>query len=385
MLSARSSPVSTPVKKERIFNYTLPDHVKVGPFHVANEISDYTLANTVGRDKIPVIVYDVRHDPVTHTYEEVYGVLAPPTADVRMVCAGCYFRGMSLFHTWECMRCRTFASHFQRKDAKDPTSARVRPCRVLPEPLEAKMERMRNVPPTPETPKAPASSLLECDMITELRARPGGLTSLAPHIDDEDLVSEVKARPHVLNVILRGLPSDVFDVYCSRPPVTQIPTQQLIDVLETRFGNGLSGLLPFIPDIDIVHRALYVNPALAIDPHVVAPDLSSFSQDELLTELETRRANKKRPGLSAEIASVRLIGATYDQLEAEMRRICDDRLPKPQQFYNPNPNKRLKTGHVSDPQLINYNQFNRMLQEKVHPTKRASQDSQYSQGSLYGK
>lgn len=43
------------------------------------------------------------------------------------------------------------------------------------------------------------------------------------------------------------------------PEVPQVSTQTLIDTLETRFGDGLSGLLPFIADEDIMNRAEYLK------------------------------------------------------------------------------------------------------------------------------
>lgn len=47
-----------------------------------------------------------------------------------------------------------------------------------------------------------------------------------------------------------------------------------------------------------------------------------------------------------------LVGASFEELEAEIRRVCEPGLPKPKTFYNPNP-KRGRP-HVTDPPVLDH-------------------------------
>jgi hypothetical protein len=157
-------------KKHRLFNHGPPEHVKVGPFHCAN-VSDYTLANTVCHDNIPVILYEAIQHEDSGVIEEKYAVLTPPHKDLRVVCAGCYKPMLSLFHPGQCVSCHTFATHFETvegdKDKVTPEEfkTRKRPClnwgtkppsipnsnpSIEDERLEEKIERMRDVIPINE-------------------------------------------------------------------------------------------------------------------------------------------------------------------------------------------------------------------------------------------
>jgi hypothetical protein len=228
MLSAKGPYFLDPTrKKHHLFDHGPPAHVKVGRFQCAN-VSDYTLANTVCHDNIPVILYEVIKHEDTGVIEEKYAVLAPPHKDLRVVCAGCYKPGLSLFHPGQCVSCRTFATHFETvegdkdKITQEHLKTRKRPClnwgpkppnpkpSIEDETLELKMAHMHDVemPPTNENQKAPVdkrdemttedmdvilAKIPDVELIMALKGRhENGLAGYLNHIDIKDIKAYVK-------------------------------------------------------------------------------------------------------------------------------------------------------------------------------------------------
>ena len=271
-------------------NVLPPDHVKVGPFAVG-QVSDYTLANVVGRDRVPVVLYEARMDDATGRIEERYAVLAPPDKNLRIVCAGCYWPGMSLFHTYDgVMGPRTFYGHFEMTDPKGPKPSRKRPCRVHDhlEPLDVKMRRMASELPESDDPSL--SHVNESDLLEELRSRPGGLEAFMPHFDIETLVKEIETRTGTPLTVVRETPVTPVK------PVSRLSWTELLDEMERRHGRNLERLTDVLLDHiagypngrqDIAARAMDLNPALG-SPVSPVKDAAGLSTQTLLDELESR-------------------------------------------------------------------------------------------------
>jgi hypothetical protein len=102
---------------QRLLHETPPGHVNVGPFNVCN-VSDYVRGVTVGRDNIPVVLYEARVKMIegVPTKQEKYAVMVPPSKDLGVVCAGCYGPKMTLWNNARCVSCRTFANHLDTKE-----------------------------------------------------------------------------------------------------------------------------------------------------------------------------------------------------------------------------------------------------------------------------
>jgi hypothetical protein len=244
MLSAKGPYFLDPtLKKHRLFNHGPPVHVKVGPFQCAN-VSDYTLANTVCRDNIPVILYEAIKHEDTEVVEEKYAVLAPPHKDLRVVCAGCYKPGLSLFHPGQCVSCRTFATHFETmegdkdKITQEHLKTRKRPClnwgpkphanpnqSFEDETLEEKIARMRDVVISPT------------DAIEPELALPG--TRNLKDVPACDLLHALKGP--------LGLTTEHTDEI-----LAEITTSDLLYALKRRHPDGLAGFLNHVEDEDII-------------------------------------------------------------------------------------------------------------------------------------
>jgi hypothetical protein len=102
--------------------------VNVGPF-LSDEVPDNVRGGTVGRDNIPVILYEARIKKVNGLVvkEGRYAVMVPPNQDLGIVCAGCYKPGMSLWNNAKCVSCRTFANHLEPVLKDDPTDTNPNP------------------------------------------------------------------------------------------------------------------------------------------------------------------------------------------------------------------------------------------------------------------
>lgn len=331
--------------KQQLINAKPPEHVKVGPFHVSH-VNDYVLANTVARDNIPVILYDARIDVNTYVEEQAYAVLAPPNKNIRMVCAGCYFPGMSLFHTYDgVMGPRTFYGHFETAGKDGP---RKRPCRLHPdyvEPLELKKNRMADIPPEPESPSRILCQFSESDLLEELNRRPAGLSVFLPHISIDDLLKEIESRPNTRlhpsgDTAIAQRAVELFPAL-ARPP--DLETQALIEELERRCPIDLARLLPRIPQADVIAHAVSIDPSLT--------DRSENS----------------------------CVGSTFEELEAEIRRVCHPDMPSEKSFYNRNPKRKRKGPHFTDPPVISYDQVHRLIADRCWPDPKSQHnDSMYA-------
>jgi len=72
----------------------------LGPYTV-NAVDDYVRGRIVAQQMKPVVLQD----------GERYAILAPPTKDLRVICAGCFVPGMSLFDDSKCKKVSSFCQH----------------------------------------------------------------------------------------------------------------------------------------------------------------------------------------------------------------------------------------------------------------------------------
>jgi hypothetical protein len=76
----------------------------LGP-HTVSAVDDYVRGRIVAQGKVPVILKDGQR----------YAILAPPGKDLRVVCAGCFVPGMSLFDDSKCKKVSLFSQHWDLK------------------------------------------------------------------------------------------------------------------------------------------------------------------------------------------------------------------------------------------------------------------------------
>lgn len=176
-----------------------PPAVNVGPFHVTR-VTDYTRGATVGRNNIPVVLYEARVKMIdgVPTRQEKYAVMVPPRKDVGIVCAGCYTQQMTLFNNSRCVSCRTFANHLDTQGENGP---RKRHC-LNQDPvtkLEAVVDRVKETREVPvityltDLTKVPA-----CDLLQALKGSLGLTTehtdAILAEISHNDLIHALKGR-----------------------------------------------------------------------------------------------------------------------------------------------------------------------------------------------
>ena len=81
-----------------------PSATCLGPFPVS-AITDRVRGVLVAQQGLPIILKDgVR-----------FAVLAPPNKDLRIVCAGCFTPGMSLFDDSKCKKISSFSQHWDTR------------------------------------------------------------------------------------------------------------------------------------------------------------------------------------------------------------------------------------------------------------------------------
>jgi len=220
----------------------VPEHVNVGPFHCC-QIPDSVRGGTVGRDNIPVILYEARVKVIDGmpTKQEKYAVMVPPKKDLGIVCAGCYKPEMTLWNNARCVSCRTFANHLDTKE----DGSRKRQC-LAHDSLTRAIERAGSglVPPK-EVPVYDLKEVPACDLLHALK---GTLGLTAEHTD----------------AIL-----------------AEISNSDLLYTLKGRHEDGLAGFLNLEEDKDVIK----------ILDNITLKDIKAYVKEKEKTE-RTRRVLK---------------------------------------------------------------------------------------------
>ena len=201
--------------------------VNVGPFHI-NHVDDQVRANTVARDRIPVVLYESRMKAVNgvEKKQEKWAVMVPPNKYLGIVCAGCYKPGMTLWNNSLCMSCRSFANHLDtiEKDPRIPEDLRTRKRPCLGD-LDDCINRVGNLPSSTNTPGSDVSMISTKDLEAELKRR---------H-DDIIFVTEKELTTEEMDKIL-----------------AKIPDTEYIMALKGKHPDGLAGYLNHVDDKDII-------------------------------------------------------------------------------------------------------------------------------------
>jgi hypothetical protein len=201
--------------------------VNVGPFHCSN-LPDDVRGGTVGRDNIPVIMYESRikkDEKGECKKEEKWAVMMPPVKSVGIVCAGCYVPEMTLWNNSRCVSCRTFANHMDIKE----DGSRKRKCLALGDNslpnVTAKVggTEAGKLPVTATANKVNLEGVPACDLLQALK---GTLGLTAEHTD---------------------------------AVLAEIPDGDMLYTLGRRHEDGLAGYLPHIDFTDIKAYVAYVT------------------------------------------------------------------------------------------------------------------------------
>lgn len=227
-----------------------PPKINVGPFLV-NQVSDFTLGNVVGRDKIPVILYDSRYKVIDgeEVLQEKYAVMVPPSKDVGLVCAGCYNKERgNLFNNSQCVSCRTFSNHTDMipiKNEFNDECVQVRKKRCLndnkPNSLESIMNNVANDIVDDDNDIKDLKDVPNCDLLEELASRhEDGLAGFLDHIGEAKLIDHLKTRNP--NLLLK-LPCEPMEPYCVGAPWDMLEAEMRRlaygpDVTKKRFYAG---------------------------------------------------------------------------------------------------------------------------------------------------
>lgn len=202
-----------------------PPKINVGPFEV-HHVTDYTRGNTVGKQKIPVILYDSRYKIIDgeEVLQEKYAVMVPPTKDVGLVCAGCYNQHTNLFNNSHCVSCRTFSNHTDTIPIKSEfndecVQVRKKRCYHGIDPdnsFEAVMARVADDTTPEEETVEDLTGVPNCDMLEELASRhEDGLAGYLDHISEAKIIDHLKTRNP--NLLLK-LPCEPLTPYCVGAP-----------------------------------------------------------------------------------------------------------------------------------------------------------------------
>jgi hypothetical protein len=282
----------------------VPEHVNVGPFHCC-QIPDSVRGGTVGRDNIPVILYEARVKIIDGmpTKQEKYAIMVPPKKDLGIVCAGCYKPGMTLWNNARCVSCRTFANHLDTKE----DGSRKRQCISFgDDALEAVIDRSLGAVPTASGPtKVNLEGMHASDLLHALK---GTLGLTAEHTD----------------AIL-----------------AEIPDGDLLYTLKRRHEEGLAGYLPHIEDRDILKHLDNIELSDIIK-YVQARD-PTLVFDKVVQGKDNDKAS---PGPY-------LFDSSFEKLEAEMRRRVAGTDTTMKRFYS---EKRKRQGepHFLDAPVVTW-------------------------------
>ena len=84
-------------------------------------VTDHVRGRLVAQQGHPVILQDGTR----------FAVLAPPNKDLRVICAGCFTPGMSLFDDSKCKKVSSFAQHWDTRQGKDGRRERKECCKSV--------------------------------------------------------------------------------------------------------------------------------------------------------------------------------------------------------------------------------------------------------------
>lgn len=155
----------------------------LGPYTIG-AVDDYVRGRIVAQQMKPVVLQD----------GERYAILAPPTKDFRVVCAGCFVPGMSLFDDGKCKRVSSFCQHLDLHKGERKASCKA----TGDDALEACLRRLDEgeevrLDEGDAGGDVNVSKLTTEQLVQELASR-GELGTVVAQVDTDDLVTMVKDR-----------------------------------------------------------------------------------------------------------------------------------------------------------------------------------------------
>jgi hypothetical protein len=150
----------------------------LGPYSVG-AVDDYVRGRVVAQQQKPVILQD----------GERYAVLAPPTKDLRIVCAGCFVPGMTLLDDSKCKKVSSFSQHLDLNKGQRKVE-----CKASGEnSLDACLQRIEGVGCLSYQAVVDPSALTTDQLIHELVSR-NELDTVVTQVETDDLVDTLKDR-----------------------------------------------------------------------------------------------------------------------------------------------------------------------------------------------
>jgi hypothetical protein len=270
----------------------------LGPFPVS-AITDHVRGRLVAQQGHPVILQDGAR----------FAVLAPPNKELRIVCAGCFTPGMSLFDDSKCKKVSSYSQHWDTRKGDRKESCKA----VGYDSLENCIQRVN-----------------------------------ANTIKDDE-VGDV-----VLPVV--DLPED---------PEEEVAT---LSLTPTQIGGLLSKMVDknkaLRGEVNNLELKIFKMEREKIDKSGLSKDLSTLSTGALVQELASRNAlmeavvhvdTDELAATAKERGIKLLIDGRFEDLEAEMRRIADPTRPAIDSYYFKA--KVAGVPHVSDAPLVTVESF----------------------------
>ena len=350
----------------------------LGPFPMT-AVTDHVRGRLVAQQGHPVILQEGTR----------FAVLAPPNKDLRVICAGCFTPGMSLFEDSKCKRVSSFAQHWDTKRV-DGRHERKECCKAVGyHSLENCILRV-NAIKDEEIDTSPIDSIYNtiCNHIDmlgavladssedasrglEVTASLGErIRRLTPRIESHS--DDGSFSTAVLEGTLNRLVGGQYDIPYT--PVVDRVAKLLADKegledkvgeLERKLSDLESRSEKAATPRDALDLAMMAR-AAGIDVDV--PTLMEVPTEDLIDELKRRNEVEKAASWIetddiAVIARDRgiklLIDGRFEDLEAEMRRVSDPSRPTVEGYYFTE--KRDGAAHVTDAPLATMETFQDLI------------------------
>jgi hypothetical protein len=321
-----------------------PDNVNVGPFHCAH-VPDSVRGGTVGKDNIPVILYESRIKKIDgkHVKQEKYAVMMPPTKDpkkrIGVVCAGCYAPGMTLWDISRCVNCRTFVNHLDPLLNEDPKDKRKKVAVVDMEGFPVRKRQCLSDKSENSLTKAiaRANDTTDVPLIRNLNRPAEGLST-------EELISELKRRDEDFEFILPLVNLDTVVQFTKERGVKHLYDARFSD-LEAKMRRVTD---PTRPEIDSFYAATQVEDK----PHYL--QASVITLEAMIKFHDPKK--EKRKGSPSRLLDT----ASFEDLEHMMRfRVLGTDTTKAKFFAKKR--KRMSDPHFLDEPVVTWDNVSKAV------------------------
>ncbi len=184
---------------------------------------EYIRCDLVAKQNIPIILSETHANGTNR-----FAVLAPPNKELRVVCAGCYEPGMSLFDDTKCKKVSSFSQHWDLKQGKRKYECNCRHNENTFVETEKRVEAMKWMSAitgingfgnrevdTAVKPPVDLHPVSTEDLIDELKRR-NEVPRILSWISDMEIEAECRDREESVRGILMGAPEPLISDVCKQ-------------------------------------------------------------------------------------------------------------------------------------------------------------------------